>query len=132
MNKENGSQQSALLKTEESDRFIPLAPEIADYLRLIQKNGAYVFEYNGSHYSYCGAQSFSKTTLKCLGLKEYHIHQVRHSWITAINSRFGLKVAQTLAGHTQSSTTADIYAEADPIKINSIHDLSDMYASTAV
>ena len=60
------------------------------------------------------------------------IHQARHSWITVMNSRYGLKVAQVLAGHTQASTTAYIYAEADPIKINAIHDLSNMYTSTAV
>lgn len=56
-------------------------------------------------------QAVNRACLKA-GVPRWHPNQVRHTFATALRSRFGLEAAQVLLGHARADVT-QIYAERD-------------------
>jgi integrase len=53
------------------------------------------------------------TARKAIGLPDLHMHDVRHHALRAITRKYGLKVAQQVAHHSDIATTAAFYADQE-------------------
>ena len=115
------------LKTKESNRILYVAPDILDAIKSRQlqvkkdrlRNGA---SYNNMNLMSCNEfGEFSnphtfythyKKLLAKLGLPSIRFHDLRHSYASImIEEKIPLKVVSYTLGHSNISTTADIYCE---------------------
>ena len=90
-------------KTAESDRYIPLFPELKTLLENTKtKNGRY-FPFNANRLS---------RTFKAL-CPAHKLHDLRHTFATrCLECGISIKVVQKWLGHTRLDTTANIYSHA--------------------
>ena len=90
-------------KTESSDRFVYILPELAEALEEQRKatgTGVLVFPYNKTNVSH---------TFRRL-CPEHRLHDLRHTFVTrCAESGININVAQQLAGHSDIGTTLRIY-----------------------
>lgn len=119
------------LKTESSSRTLPLIPEIEKQLlkhkAKIEKNRAYLGKAYKTKYSEfifvnsigelilpdTLSHSFGKV-LKAHGLKRIRLHDLRHSCASIMLARgIQIKQLQEWLGHSNYSTTADVYSHLD-------------------
>ena len=116
----DGSIIEAAPKTDASIRDIPLAPQLADALRSCRKPEArYVLETSGGKpVSDKQLQNALRRALARADLPPITLHGLRHSMAaTAATEGIPIKVLQSIMGHAQYSTTADIYAHVDKAAI---------------
>lgn len=90
-------------KTESSDRYIPLFEGIRDLLPILPKSGL-LFPFHSDYVSKQFKRYCSTHTL----------HDLRHTFATrALESGVPMKVVQAWLGHSEISTTADIYSDVN-------------------
>lgn len=87
-------------KTKGSDRFIPIFPKVKKLLEPIRQNSGYIFPQFNSTY----------ITKRIKHYCNYRVHDLRHTFTTnAIESGVDMKIVQMWLGHSDYSTTANIY-----------------------
>lgn len=92
-------------KTETSDRFIPIFPELAELLEKIPYKGDKLFY----HYPNYVTRTFKKLC------PEHKLHDLRHTFATrCLECGISLKVVQSWLGHSRLDTTATIYSHLLP------------------
>jgi len=92
-------------KTETSERFIPLFPQIAEILNNIPHEGERVFPYTNRQVRI----SFDHIRRKC-GF-HFRIHDLRHTFATrCLESGIATKTVSKWLGHKHTSTTEEIYS----------------------
>lgn len=112
-------------KTETSNRKVPLIPKLVDMLEKLKtenENKKLLFgdDYNSENIVFCNAEgkmSHSsnirrrlQTITKQLGIEGVHPHTMRHTFATrGAEQGIDIKVMQTLLGHSEINTTANIY-----------------------
>lgn len=97
-------------KTETSDRYIPLYPELRELLGRIEYKGDKLF-YHSRYYVTSKFKDFCP---------EHKLHDLRHTFATrCIESGVSMKVVQTWLGHARLDTTASIYTHLLPDFIQS-------------
>lgn len=115
------------LKTESSNRVLPVAGHVMEAVRSRQREAKanrlrYGAQYHHQDYICCDERGeFLKPTtldkrykklLSSLGLPPIRLHDLRHSCATLmVEEHVTLKAVSHLLGHSNISTTADIYAE---------------------
>lgn len=98
-------------KTNAGSRVVPLLAPLAEVLPKGRKKSAYLFSNDGGvtplaegEYEMAWKHFASQTGIQCTA------HQLRHSYATMLfELEIGVKDAQDLLGHANSSTTQDIY-----------------------
>ena len=92
-------------KTETSERYIPLFPQIAELLKEIPRAGTNVFPY-----TYRAVQCAFYRIRKKSGL-QFRIHDLRHTFATrCLESGIATKTVAKWLGHKHTSTTDEIYS----------------------
>ncbi len=92
-------------KTEYSERYIPLFPQIAELLKEIPRTGENVFPY-----TYRAVQCAFYRILKKCGL-HFRIHDLRHTFATrCLESGITTKTVSKWLGHKHTATTEEIYS----------------------
>lgn len=92
-------------KTETSERYIPLFPQIAELLKEIPRTGANVFPY-----TYRAVQCAFYRIRKKSGL-QFRIHDLRHTFATrCLESGITTKTVSKWLGHKHTATTDEIYS----------------------
>ena len=92
-------------KTEYSERYIPLFPQIAELLKEISRTGENVFPY-----TYRAVQCAFYRILKKCGL-HFRIHDLRHTFATrCLESGITTKTVSKWLGHKHTATTEEIYS----------------------
>lgn len=92
-------------KTEHSERYIPLFPQIAELLKEIPRAGTNVFSY-----TYRAVQCAFCRIRKKSGL-QFRIHDLRHTFATrCLESGIATKTVAKWLGHKHASTTDEIYS----------------------
>lgn len=92
-------------KTEYSERYIPLFPQIAELLKTIPKTGERVFPY-----TYRAVQCSFYRIKQASGL-QFRIHDLRHTFATrCLESGITVKTVSKWLGHKHTSTTDEIYS----------------------
>lgn len=92
-------------KTETSERYIPLFPQIAELLKEIPRTGANVFPY-----TYRAVQCAFYRIRKQSGLI-FRIHDLRHTFATrCLESGITTKTVSKWLGHKHTATTDEIYS----------------------
>ncbi|PWM73357.1 MAG: hypothetical protein DBX59_05175 [Bacillota bacterium] len=92
-------------KTETSERYIPLFPQISEILQEIPRTGAKVFPY-----TYRAVQCAFYRIRKKSGL-QFRIHDLRHTFATrCLESGITTKTVSKWLGHKHTSTTDEIYS----------------------
>lgn len=88
-------------KTDLSDRVIPLFDTISKFLSALPVSG-YLFDFKPDYVS----RQFKKFC------PSHTLHDLRHTFATrALEAEIPIKVVQTWLGHSEISTTADIYSD---------------------
>ena len=132
-------------KSESSLRTLPLIPKVEAYLKLLLKKQEedkkkYGSKYNNSGYVCCMEDGtplrtdflnhkFSKI-LKKNNLPHIRFHDLRHSTASyLIKNGIDLKSIQVWLGHSDFSTTADIYSHIDmEMKQNTAKKINDIFS----
>ena len=97
-------------KTETSDRFLPIFPELRLLLERIEYKGDKLF-YHSRYYVTSKFKDFCP---------EHKLHDLRHTFATrCLESGISLKVVQVWLGHARLDTTASIYSHLLPDFIRS-------------
>lgn len=92
-------------KTETSERYIPLFPQIAELLKEIPRTGENVFSY-----TYRAVQCAFYRIRKQSGLI-FRIHDLRHTFATrCLENGIATKTVAKWLGHKHASTTNEIYS----------------------
>lgn len=103
-------------KTDTSWREIPLAGFLLDLLRSIRRNKDECYLISGDN-SPADPQNFRnnfKRVLKTLGFPPRKVHSLRHTFATrCLESKCDFKTLSTLLGHSNITTTLNIYAHPD-------------------
>lgn len=90
-------------------RYLPVHPVLAQDLRYMRKDTAWVFPGRTGirdHVRPATVWKWCKQVAEFAGIREITIHQLRHTAITEVYDRTGdLKAAQEFAGHSKSTTT---------------------------
>lgn len=102
-------------KSDSSNRFIPLADQVREQLRQSRRIGAeYVLEIAGKPLSDKALEHALDTAIDRAGIRRITLHGMRHTMAaTAATNGVPIKILQTIMGHAQYTTTADIYAHVD-------------------
>lgn len=88
-------------KTELSDRYIPILPELENILKRIPKKGNKVFHHRADYVS----KTFKKIC------PTHKLHDLRHTFATiCLENDINIKVVQLWLGHSRLDTTASIYS----------------------
>lgn len=97
-------------KTDLSDRYIPLYPELKKLLDAIPRKNDKIF----NHYPNYVTRTFKKLC------PAHKLHDLRHTFATrCLESGVAMKVVQTWLGHARLDTTANIYTHLLPDFIQS-------------
>ena len=129
---ESGKRYISNPKTEAGNRIIPLLPQIRELLinlKSVHNNFKVKFgntyqdenlvfcHYNGKPFSSSGMHAKLKKMTKRIGIDDFHIHCLRHTFATrGLESGIELKVMQELLGHSSIQMTADLYTHVLPHK----------------
>lgn len=90
-------------KTDTSDRIIPLYPKLKTFLKELPKINEYILPQLGD-------KSLPYRYLKKI-LPNHKLHDLRHTFATrALEQGIPMKIVQQWLGHSNFSTTADIYS----------------------
>ena len=102
-------------KSDSSNRVIPLAEPVREQLRRIRRIGAvYVLEQNGEPLTDKALEHGLEMAVDRAGVRRITLHGMRHTMAaTAATQGIPIKILQSIMGHAQYSTTADIYAHVD-------------------
>ena len=98
------------LKTEKSKREIPLPNKILNFLKTLEKTGELIFNDEGSPLEPKKPQRRITKICKDLEIPHRSFHAIRHSYATRLfELDVPIKTVQVLLGHSEISTTMDIY-----------------------
>ena len=102
-------------KSDSSCRDIPLSDFVVNALRDARRIGAeYVLEHNGNAATDKMIEAALDAAIDRAEVRRITIHGMRHTMAaTAATSGIPIKTLQSILGHAQYSTTADIYAHVD-------------------
>lgn len=103
-------------KTNKSDRYIPLSDESLDYFweyRAMFPSDEWIFKgMNGFVTTNALRNDFYRMTERA-GLPKIKFHELRSSYITMLlDNNVPVHIVSNLVGHTQTSTTLDVYTAA--------------------
>jgi len=115
-------------KSKAGVRLIPLEPQLEDILTALPHAGKYIL----------GNSEFPITEMTCkrgwericrtINMHGATAHVLRHTYITMVAAHLGIKTLQTIAGHSDISTTMNRYAHDSEDKIiQAVGLLRDMY-----
>ncbi len=92
-------------KTADSDRFLPLFPELKTLLAQVKPKDERLFPFNANRLS---------RTFKSI-CPNHKLHDLRHTFATrCLECNISIKVVQKWLGHTRLDTTASIYSHCQP------------------
>ena len=109
------TEESKRLKTESSNRILPIPNELLLVLETeTDRTGYVVKNINGEPMKpHCLTQDFNRL-LQRKGLRHIRFHDLRHTCASLLLSAgASMKDVQTIMGHSNFSTTADIYSHVD-------------------
>lgn len=115
-------QLGKLLKTEKSNRDVPIHPFWRDHLRKIweqqiKKSEYFLTTQSGNVLSTEGLSSYTRKLFKRLGFKPkaYSFHSGRHTYATRIKDGGGsLTIASKSLGHSNTRITEEVYTDFKP------------------
>lgn len=98
------------LKTNESEREIPIPDKLIDLLNNLPKNSEFIFNSNGQGLDHKRPQRRITKICRDLEIPHRSFHSIRHSYATRLfELGIPIKTVQSLMGHTDISTTMNIY-----------------------
>lgn len=102
-------------KSASSDRFIPMAEHVREMLWKRRRLGAvYVLEQHGQPVTDKILERGFAAALNRCDVRRITLHGMRHTMAaTAATNGIPIKILQSIMGHAQFTTTADIYAHVD-------------------
>lgn len=102
-------------KTEESNRMIPMAAKLYDYLYQLSSTSrsAYVVNYHGRCVEPRTVNYRYKKVLVGTGLEDYHFHALRHTFATrCVENGVDIASVSRLLGHSSIKMTLDTYTDS--------------------
>ena len=98
------------LKTKNSKREIPLPSKLLDLLKTLPKDYDLIFTLDGKPFNRKKPQRRMISLCKTLKIEYRSFHSIRHSYATRLfELDIPIKTVQSLMGHSNMSTTMDIY-----------------------
>lgn len=92
-------------KTDLSDRYVPIFPELAQLIQNLPRSSETLFRHNPNYVS----RSFKKLC------PAHKLHDLRHTFATrCLECGISIKVVQRWLGHARLDTTASIYTHLQP------------------
>lgn len=104
-------------KTQKSERTIPISTKLYDILKPMKNNfSKNSYFLTGSEYNYIEPRNYQYMFKKCLKdckIKDFHFHQLRHTFATdCINVGMDTKSLSEILGHTNVKVTLDKYVHS--------------------
>lgn len=104
-------------KTQKSERTIPISTKLYDILKPMKNNfSKNSYFLTGSEYNYIEPKNYQYMFKKCLKdckIKDFHFHQLRHTFATdCINVGMDTKSLSEILGHTNVKVTLDKYVHS--------------------
>lgn len=104
-------------KTQKSERTIPISTKLYDILKPMKNNfSKNSYFLTGSEYNYIEPRNYQYMFKKCLKdckIKDFHFHQLRHTFATdCINVGMDTKYLSEILGHTNVKVTLDKYVHS--------------------
>ena len=104
-------------KTQKSERTIPISTKLYDILKPMKNNfSKSSYFLTGSEYNYIEPRNYQYMFKKCLKdckIKDFHFHQLRHTFATdCINVGMDTKSLSEILGHTNVKVTLDKYVHS--------------------
>ena len=104
-------------KTQKSIRTIPMSTKLYDILKPMKNNfSKNRYFLTGSEYNYIEPRNYQYMFKKCLKdckIKDFHFHQLRHTFATdCINVGMDTKSLSEILGHTNVKVTLDKYVHS--------------------
>ena len=104
-------------KTQKSIRTIPMSTKLYDILKPMKNNfSKNSYFLTGSEYNYIEPRNYQYMFKKCLKdckIKDFHFHQLRHTFATdCINVGMDTKSLSEILGHTNVKVTLDKYVHS--------------------
>ena len=107
-------------------RDIPIVPNLKQFLLLAPSHNVYVLETrNKTQYQYGSAQHFCDSLFAKVGLGDYSMHQLRHTFATQMLPLTDPKTLQYIMGHSDIDITLNTYSHKNNEQVDKLRVLGN-------